>query len=682
MTIIILIHSFLAIFRFYYVKKNSFRDSMVKSFLVTFLIIIISTELLSVFNLIKYNVILVIWMISSLILIVDIVLNWQIIQTQIQNQIKEANSYRFSREGKLIRYILFITSLILLVTLVIALKAPPNNFDSMTYHMARVSNWIQNQNIRYYPTAIPRQNYSMPLAEFGILHLQILSRGDHLANLVQWFCFLISIVLVSMISRELNISKKGQWVSALVAATLPMVILQSTSTQNDLVVSAFCLSFAYFLIKLNRDMTRNSLWFCSLSMGFALATKGTSYVYCAAIGISIGIVTLLNKRWNQSWKYIRNYILIVALAILLNSGIYTRNIHLYKNPILTSNERTVSEEISLRVLFSNLVRNGGAHLATPIQASNQILNSGVRKLLGSEIDNPASTFNRSSYQIKFYISDDDSGNFLHFLLLSSSILVLPWLMRKYPGWSKGIYLSIILSILLYSLLLKWQPWGGRLQTPIFLLGSVLITYLIDNYLSQRRGPGVIMTLLFVACIPYLLLNPIRPVMPFWEDDTVFYNSPAKEFIYNKVTGFVKQYPTLEKKMASLASLFYEGRSVLFTQRKELYFLGDFSLHDGYRGATKMVRDLDPDEIGLLMDSNDWEYPIWVLIKQHASKKPQKIYHLEVEDISKELNDLHNPFPDIILVTKEETKERGELPGYELIYNSDPILVFAHEEFTN
>jgi hypothetical protein len=41
-----------------------------------------------------------------------------------------------------------------LVTLVTALLAPPNNWDSMTYHMARVAHWKQNRSVDFYPTNI------------------------------------------------------------------------------------------------------------------------------------------------------------------------------------------------------------------------------------------------------------------------------------------------------------------------------------------------------------------------------------------------------------------------------------------------------------------------------------------------------------------------------------------------
>ena len=62
-------------------------------------------------------------------------------------------------------------------------------------HAHGPAEWIQRGSIDFYPTAIERQNYQPPLAEFAILHLQLLSGSDRFANLVQWFSFVVSIVL-------------------------------------------------------------------------------------------------------------------------------------------------------------------------------------------------------------------------------------------------------------------------------------------------------------------------------------------------------------------------------------------------------------------------------------------------------------------------------------------------------
>src|SRR5262249_13186492 len=65
--------------------------------------------------------------------------------------------------------------------------SPPNNWDSMTYHLSRVEHWTQNKSIAYYPTNIPRQLHQNPGAEFVLLHLRLLSGSDRLFNLLQLF---------------------------------------------------------------------------------------------------------------------------------------------------------------------------------------------------------------------------------------------------------------------------------------------------------------------------------------------------------------------------------------------------------------------------------------------------------------------------------------------------------------
>lgn len=60
----------------------------------------------------------------------------------------------------------------LMITLVgfVAWISPPNNWDSMTYHMSRVMHWIQNQSVAHYPTHILRQLHMTPWSEYAILH--------------------------------------------------------------------------------------------------------------------------------------------------------------------------------------------------------------------------------------------------------------------------------------------------------------------------------------------------------------------------------------------------------------------------------------------------------------------------------------------------------------------------------
>ena len=53
-----------------------------------------------------------------------------------------------------------------LLTFVVAIVYPPNNYDSMVYHVARVMHWAQQGSVAHYPTATFMQLQGTPLAEF------------------------------------------------------------------------------------------------------------------------------------------------------------------------------------------------------------------------------------------------------------------------------------------------------------------------------------------------------------------------------------------------------------------------------------------------------------------------------------------------------------------------------------
>ena len=664
---------------FYLVFDNGIRKATIKAFVITFTTIAISTELLSLFNKVTYT-----WVRSTWLILTAFALFFIFIK---RKEIKLPR-WRSSDDSKLYRHpsspttIFFLGSLIVFIvsiTFIIALKAPPNNFDSMTYHMARVSHWIQNQSVKYYPTAIPRQNYSMPLAEFGILHLQLLSKTDQYANFIQWFSFILSIILSTQIAKEFNLTAKGQLISGLLTATLPMAILQSTSTQNDLVVGVFCLSFAYFLLKVIKDKTWEDVIFTSLSMGLALLTKGTSYVFCASIGVSIGGIYLIGKNLEEIKRNSIRYLVIVIVALLLNVGVYARNFQLYGNPILTSVDRTTIDQFSLKILNANLIRNGAVHLGTPISKSNALIVNTISNLLGEEINNPASTFGDSKFQVSFNISDDYSGNLLHFLLLSLSFLIIPLNRKDQKTIINQYLLSIVISIIFFSAMFKWQPWGSRLQAPIFLLGSALMGCVLDKIKSRQGYQLVLLIIFFITSLPFLFLNPIRPFLPLYEDDTIFYNTPVKEFFYTRIDKYTQQYPIVRENISSFMSIFYQGRSVFLTKRKELNFLGHFDYYHNYNVAKNVVRDYNPQEVGLLMDSNDWEYPLWVFLKRHASQGNPIIYHINVDNESAALNPQRNPYPEIIMATNDDYYQMIDYYNYELVYSSDSIQVLKLQD---
>jgi len=164
-------------------------------------------------------------------------------------------------------YLLPMVALLYLVAIVY----PPNNYDSLTYHMARVAFWLENRTVDFYQTINPRQNGPCPGAEYLILALQALSGGDRLANCVQTTAFVILVVSVALITRYLKAPRAFRVPLVIVISTAPSFVLEATSTQNDLCAAVTVLAV---LSVLRRILFARELAVCArdgAALGLALA---------------------------------------------------------------------------------------------------------------------------------------------------------------------------------------------------------------------------------------------------------------------------------------------------------------------------------------------------------------------------------------------------------------------------
>jgi len=610
------------------------REVICKSIILLFFLIAASTEILSLFYSVSYLMLSIFWVSLTIILstIYFLLRKTQSSDFSIMSGIRTLVEY-IKKEPVLF----LLLGIILTVTLFISLLSPPNNFDSMAYHMARVAQWIDHKNINFYPTHISRQNYQMPLSEFAILHLQLLSKSDRFANLVQWSSFFISILLASLVTKEFKGSFRTQLLSALFAATIPMAILQSSSTQNDVVTSMFCTSFAYFLMKLKNNPNHQNMIFCSLSFGLALLTKGTAYIYCCAIGSAFGIFSLLSaKSANMKHKIALKFIIIIIIGLTINIGHLTRNYSTYENPFPKS-ELYQNQKFSVPILFSNIIRNSALHLQTPSEKLNDIVVKSTQVLLGNQLNNPQTTWRNTKFKkIPFYFRyhEDYAGNLPHFILILLSFSFLLFVSINIDERRKiRVYVgSVIFGLILFCSYLKWQPWITRLHTPLFILSAPIVAIVISHISHKNKILFYLLAIfLFLYSTPFLFINNTRPLLP----------------IYKK--------------------------SILNKKREEMYFVGWPALYKDYVTALKLIKDKKADKVGLYIDGNSYEYPIWVLAENASINKPPHFKHIDVRDKSASLYRKTSP-PTFILATKHNNANVYGGLKYDIIFYSKHIKV--------
>jgi len=460
-------------------------------------------------------------------------------------------------------------------TLIVALCAPPNTWDSMTYHMARVAEWYDHGTVAFYPTAIDRQLWQPPFAEYLLLVAYgALGRQDYLANLPQWMAAAGAAIAAMEIARLLGASRPAQFVAALVVATTPTVVLEASSTQNDL-LAALWLSIAAYLALSEYIEPRGQIVDAVLfgaAFGLAIGTKGT------ALPIGLPWLAVFLVASLQAWGLgtgARQGVLVAVTVLALNAGQYTRNLESFDSPLGPTDVQRVLRPASLEpaVVVSNLVANGSIHLGTPWVGVNAAMDrafAAAHARAGLDLQQLYPYF--GGFRVVPWSADEGlAGNPLHFLLglLGFALAVGAWgrLRREH----RVMILALVASALLLAMTVRWQPFNGRLHLPLFVLGAPGVALV----LARVRGRWLAAALVGLAAgaLPSLLSNNCRPLIPW----------------------------------ATVAR-----GSVLRVPRDEQYFANRPSLYRPYSALIQQINETGCTRVGLFAEYDSWEYPLWSL----------------------------------------------------------------------
>ena len=432
--------------------------------------------------------------------------------------------------------IVFMLFGILGVTGLIAFYAAPNNWDSMTYHLARVAHWAQDKTIAMYPTSNLRQIIYPPWSSYAVTQFYILAGCDRWVNFIQWFSSLGCMIGVSLIAVRLKAGVFIQAFAALITATIPMGILQSTSTQNDYVAAFWLVCFVYFGMGLLQEARWRYSLACAFSLGLAWLVKGIGYIYAAPFLMWI----CLGGLKNYGRKFLFHLAAIVVIAVLLNSSYYVRNFSLLGNVVPPSeSEHILGHSLDFKVMIANLVLNMGLHAATVWDKPNRWVEGVVDQVLNwAQIKEGDKRLYLEGMPFKildptFRYHEDYAGNFIHSLLILIC-LSAGFLMRHRMSHDCKYYaITMLGAIIIFVIMIKWSPFHSRYHLPVFVLFAPLVAVVIGFCL---RSEGVIILLaavLTLASIPWLVGNKSRPlqgnrnILTVGRMDQYFFNSPPE-----------------------------------------------------------------------------------------------------------------------------------------------------------
>ena len=382
--------------------------------------VIATSELLSLGNALKPGWISLIWTTAAAASMVVIWRCWgreNIARARIRRKVDilRTHSHRPSLEWGAIYLVLFATG-------AVAWMSPPTNFDSMTYQFPRVMHWLQQGSTDHYPTSNVRQLSYGPGAVYWQLHLWSLWDGDRAASLVQWFASLGAGLALSVWIRRL-IPRGTMGLAVLVGLTLPMGILQASSSQTDLQVAAWLLIAVALMSRSTSDQT-NSLGFAGLAFGLAVLTKPVAVL----VGVPLALLVLWKISRQSSWAAAaRAGLITVALGILICAPHFGRNQSTFGDP-LGSSAGTLLEERSAADLVANATR--WALLNVPSMTAWETA-AGVLEGIGADVNNPATTYHglhfspaHSEIVHRLLLPDEDFAAYTPTLVLIAVLTVI------------------------------------------------------------------------------------------------------------------------------------------------------------------------------------------------------------------------------------------------------------------
>jgi hypothetical protein len=505
--------------------------------------------------------------------------------------------------------------------LLIVLLSPPNTSDSMKYHLSRVMHWAQDASLQHYATAFLPQLDQPIWAEEAILHLRLLWGDDRFAGFVQFAAMLVSLVGVTLIAARLGAGKVGQWLAAAFAFSVPIGVLQATSTQNDYVVALWLVCTTWLVIEATREpFNRLNSLLLGLAVGLGMLTKGTFYPYVVPLGIWFLVASVIWIRHSRlrflSWmrKFIQTLLIVIICIVFINFGYWFRNILTFNGPLGPSEfiKNMTADQFGIGPLVTGLIKNTMLNFVTPsIQINATIVKFLQAKLL--PLDPGMQSFN----MLTGWNHEDLAGNPLHLILVVVAAVILVLKRKQLSNRSIWAYFGVLAGMfIMLAVVVHFDIYGVRYQLPLFILGASFFGAALNitsiksqaikgneprTKLSWYSISWVLVAFLLIAALPWVVFNRTRPLIALKNGGDPF-SIPCQHILGCTPGSILSEPPT----------------TTLFTNWHEL--------RDPYMKMTADLKKTGCQQIGLRLDSIDSEYYFWWLLNAPQSgRRLETIY---------------------------------------------------------
>jgi len=469
-----------------------------------------------------------------------------------------------------------------------------------------------------------------------------------------------SLVVASLIAKRLGADRSEQILAAILALTIPVGILEASGTLNDYVVAFWIMCFYYFSLRLIMDGSdwSTQFGFC-FSLGLAILTKSTAYVY--ALPACLWILVQYLRSFQKGILVTVLFAGIVSLS--LNVGHFARNMTTFGSIVGSSAETNLylNEVHTASAVVSNLIRNVSLHLVTPSEKINSYevqAVKGLHTLLGMDVNDPRTTFMANTLLFRYGLSTQIrhevyAGNFLHFSLILLSVLAFLLKGKEIFDSRERMYVLAYACValgtfLVFSVVLKWQPFHSRQHLPFFLLLTPFIAVTLNRTL---KGPvNFVGILLLTLSVPWLLFNQSRPLVSTAYLKHLFYTVAGNFHVASLASqvGLDNQY---------FYGITCDPHDQLFREVQ--------SLHEPLENAIDYLGTLPAcNDVGFVPCYDQIEYPVWEILNEKIGSD-LRIEHVLVKNGSERTTQNFPPFDPCVVISLRREPDASLMIGNDL-----------------
>lgn len=387
-----------------------------------------------------------------------------------------------------------VTALVVTLTnLRIAVMLRPSNLDALEYHLARIAYYLQQGHLGYYEPNFWAQVVHPKVSTVLMLYTYVVTGDDCLTQLVQLSGYLVSMLAIYGIARQLGAARRGSAFAGLIFGLLTICYAEAPTAQNDLTLTAFVGVLIYSLLAYRE--TRRPAYLLLAALAFAMGA-GVKATFATALPSVLLVAMPVFRPWKAVPR--RHLALgvaggLLAVALITLPAGYWDNLRHFNHPLGPKQVRQLhafdgldagsilgyGSKNLLRYAFDFLQLDGLGHVPgiRGAQQALQALPRAVTEGLDLRLDSTEDTRGAFSYRQSLYTSDNCSYWGVLGILLVWPVVILALCGVPRAPYARLFALAAIVFYVVQAYSSPYDLWRGRYFITAALFAVIPLAFL-------------------------------------------------------------------------------------------------------------------------------------------------------------------------------------------------------------